>query len=442
MSSGWTLRKIAEVADIYDGPHATPTKTQEGPWFLSISSLNHGRLELAESAHLSGADFVKWTRRVTPEPGDVLFSYETRLGEAALMPDGLRACLGRRMGLLRPHGDLVNPRFLLYAYLSPEFRSTIERRAIRGATVDRIPLNALGNWPIRVPDRPTQDAIAEALGALDDKIELNQRITDKLVATVRAIFKSWFVDFDPTRATLKGRLLVHLDAKTAALFSSSLTGSPIGPIPEGWSVAALGDHIEVARGLSYTGAGLAGKGLPLHNLNSVYEGGGYKYDGIKFYVGEHQERHLVRPSDVVVANTEQGFDYLLIGYPAIIPLRYGERGLFSQDLFRLRPRTGSPLTGHFLYSLLLSRRFREDVVGYTNGTTVNHLAIEGLRRPLFVIPPTRLIQKFEYLVAPMFSLIESHMDEARNLAELRNMLLPKLMSGELQVETIQEQLPT
>jgi type I restriction enzyme, S subunit len=176
VNDSWPKRRIADVAEIYDGPHATPKKTNHGPWFLSISSLRWGRLVLEESAHLSDDDFIKWTRRVTPLPGDVLFSYETRLGEAALMPEGLRACLGRRMGILRPRKSEVNPRFLLYTYLGPAFQSEINRRAVRGATVDRIPLNELGDWPILVPDRPMQDAIADLLGTLDDKIDANVQV--------------------------------------------------------------------------------------------------------------------------------------------------------------------------------------------------------------------------------------------------------------------------
>ena len=174
MSNPWQERRIGDVAEVFDGPHATPHKTDTGPWYLSISSLQNGRLVLDESAHLSEEDFVRWTRRITPQVGDVLFSYETRLGEAALMPDGVRGCLGRRMGILRPRRD-VNPRFLLYAYLGPRFQDEIRRRTVRGATVDRIPLNELANWPIQIPDRATQDEIAEVLGALDDKIDCNAR---------------------------------------------------------------------------------------------------------------------------------------------------------------------------------------------------------------------------------------------------------------------------
>ena len=98
---GWLERPIGEIAEIFDGPHATPAKTEKGPIFLGISNLSQGRLNLAEAEHISDVDYVRWTRRVVPQPGDVLFSYETRLGDAARVPNGMRCCLGRRMGLLR-----------------------------------------------------------------------------------------------------------------------------------------------------------------------------------------------------------------------------------------------------------------------------------------------------------------------------------------------------
>src|SRR5436309_14108514 len=102
MAADWRLTSVGEVCEVFDGPHATAKKTATGPVFLGISSLEKGRINLSESEHLSEEDFKKWTRRVTPQAGDVVFSYEARLGEAAVIPEGLRCCLGRRMGLLRP----------------------------------------------------------------------------------------------------------------------------------------------------------------------------------------------------------------------------------------------------------------------------------------------------------------------------------------------------
>lgn len=188
--SEWQTVKLGEIADVFDGPHATPKKTTHGPWFLSISSLSNGRLDLSQSAHLSEEDYVIWTRRVTPREGDVLFSYETRLGEAAMMPAGLRACLGRRMGLLRPKIDRVNPRFLLYTYLSPVFQQQIRERTVHGATVDRIPISEMPSWEVRLPDGQTQERIASVLGPLDDKIVLNEQIAATARALDEALYKS------------------------------------------------------------------------------------------------------------------------------------------------------------------------------------------------------------------------------------------------------------
>ena len=179
---------LSALGEIFDGPHATPRRCEEGPYFLNISSLNCGRLNLAESDHVSEEDFVKWTRRVTPAEGDLLFSYETRLGEAALMPAGVRACLGRRMALLRPDRSVVDPRFLLYYYLSPEFQRIIEKNMIHGATVTRIGIATMPEWEVNVPNIPKQRAIADVLGALDDKIAANNAAAAKALELARLAY--------------------------------------------------------------------------------------------------------------------------------------------------------------------------------------------------------------------------------------------------------------
>ncbi|GAA2197079.1 restriction endonuclease subunit S [Sinomonas flava] len=178
-----------EIGELFDGPHATPKRMSDGPYFLNISSLNAGRLDLSQSDHVSEEDFAKWTRRVTPQPLDLLFSYETRLGEAALMPDELKACLGRRMALLRPNRQIVDPRFLLYFYLSPAFQRTLQKHTIHGATVPRILLSTMGSWPIELPSLGEQQAIAEVLGALDDKIAANTKFSETLLELTGARYE-------------------------------------------------------------------------------------------------------------------------------------------------------------------------------------------------------------------------------------------------------------
>jgi type I restriction enzyme, S subunit len=176
----WPLTTVEELADIYDGPHATPEKTNAGPIFLGISELVDGNLNLSNVAHISEEDFARWTRRVTPQAGDIVFSYETRLGQCARIPRGLRCCLGRRMGLLRPKAGKVHGVLLLYAYLSAEFQEMIRLRTIHGSTVDRIPLVELGSFPIRMATFDAQKPLARVLAPFRERLDLNNETSHTL----------------------------------------------------------------------------------------------------------------------------------------------------------------------------------------------------------------------------------------------------------------------
>lgn len=204
-----------------------------------------------------------------------------------------------------------------------------------------------------------------------------------------------------------------------------------------WESQTLEQHIQAIKGISYKGEGLSkDSGTPMHNLNSVHEGGGYKYEGIKYYTGEFRERHLINAGDIIVANTEQGFEYLLIGFPAIVPKHFGQSGIFSHHIFRISILPDSPLRTHYLYFLLMDPNVREQIMGCTNGTTVNMLSIDGLRLPTFKLPPRRLIDNFEELTDKIFENLELLYNESRKLANLRDTLLPRLMSGELSVANL------
>lgn len=295
---------------------------------------------------------------------------------------------------------------------------------------------------ITLPALPEQKAIAAVLGALDDKIELNRRMNATLEAMARALFQSWFVDFDPVRAKLDGRKPVGLDSKLAALFPSKFQESPIGLVPKGWKVERFDAHITAERGLSYKGEGLRddGSGLPMHNLNSIYEGGGYKHEGIKFYAGEYREKHLVEPGDMIVTNTEQGFDHLLIGHAAIVPKCYGPKGIYSHHIYRVRHKPSSPFSPHYLVELFNNRRWHYWISGFSNGTTINMLPMDALEMPMLVVPPVELITHFNALAEAAHSQVEDNKQQSRTLATLRDTLLPKLLSGELSVANVAQNI--
>ena len=304
-----------------------------------------------------------------------------------------------------------------------------------GSGVPTLNRNHIHPLPVRLPPLAEQRSIAHVLGTLDDKIELNRRMNETLEEMGRALFKSWFVDFEPVRAKMEGRD-TGLPPDIAALFPDRLATSELGEVPEGWEVKALGEVLDVVRGLSYKGSGLSPTGVPMHNLNSIYEGGGYKGDGIKYYSGDYQPRHVTQPGDVIVANTEQGHDRLLIGHAAIVPNRLGDYGLFSHHLYRVRPKGLSALVPDFVCQLLNTQAMHDTTSGYATGTTVNMLPPDALRIPPIVVPPVQLVTTFSAIAEAARVRQEQLIAESHSLATQRDALLPGLVSGEVGTKAI------
>jgi len=371
------------------------------------------------------------------QPNDILVNStgEGTLGRVAQIKTVCEATtVDSHVTILRPDPKLVDPAFLgcLVRKLQPE----IEQMAEGSTGQTELSRTRLGELKIEVPPIAEQIEIAAVLGALDDKIELNRRMDATLGEMVMTLFQSWFVDFDPVRTKVTGRKANGLDSKTAALFPASFQDSPMGPVPKGWKVERFDAHITAERGLSYKGEGLRddGTGLPMHNLNSVYEGGGYKHEGIKFYAGEHREKHLLKPGDMIVTNTEQGFDHLLIGHAAIVPKCYGPQGLYSHHIYRVRHKPASPFSPHYLVELFNNRRWHYWISGFSNGTTINMLPMDALEMPMLVVPPVELVKAFSALAEAAHLQIENNKQQSRTLATLRDTLLPKLLSGEIAIK--------
>ncbi len=205
-----------------------------------------------------------------------------------------------------------------------------------------------------------------------DKIITLRETNATLEAISQAIYKSWFMDFDPVRAKAEGRDPEGVPPEVADLFPSEFEESELGAIPNGWRIANFADHFDVVRGLSYKGSGLTDasdpEGVPMHNLNSVLEGGGYKYAGLKFYKGEFKPKHEIKPGDLIVANTEQGHKHLLIGFPALIPGTFSNGAIFSHHLYRVRTLPTSSTGSMFAYRLMLTPAVREQIIGCSNGS--------------------------------------------------------------------------
>lgn len=287
-------------------------------------------------------------------------------------------------------------RFVFYFLQTLDWEKFSDKSAVPG--VNR---NDVHTEEVSFPEPPEQRAIADVLSSLDGKIDLLHRQNKTLEAMAETLFRQWFEE----------------------------------EASDDWEMTSFADHFDAFRGLSYRGSGLTERGLgtPMHNLNSVYEGGGYKDQGIKYYSGEFKDRHVVRPGDVIVANTEQGHKFRLIGYPAIVPSNFGEIGIFSQHIYRLVRKESSFLSNEFIYFQIMTPDVREQITSATNGSTVNMLAIDGLQRPTFRLPPKHRVDEFSVIAYQCRLKTDLNKRSIRQLEALRDTLLPKLMSGEVRV---------
>ena len=432
--SEWTETTIGEVSAVFDGPHATPAKVSEGPIFLGISCLSRGRLDLTAAEHLSEHDFKRWTRRVEPTAGDVVFSYETRLGEVALIPPGLRCCLGRRMALIRPDRTKIDSRFLLYYYLSPEFQDLIRSRTVPGSTVDRIFLEEFPKFPVRVPDLATQREVASLLSAIDDKIELNRRVNQTLESMARAIFRSWFVDFDAVVAKVAGRQPFGMSSDVAALFPDRFVDSAIGAIPNGWSTRSIYEFAQFVNGAPFKGSHFSPdrSGLPIVKIAELKYG---IAEQTQFTTQSHDEKYRLATGDVLFSWS--GSPETSIG----TFVWSGGSAWLNQHIFRVSPnRKEDDL---FVYYALLRLNVEFIEIARNKQTTgLGHVTVADLKRLLVVAPSDSAVRAFNYIVRPSYTKWFGTTLESRTLAALRDALLPKLMSGELRVRDAEKLVGT
>lgn len=410
------LTTIDEIAEIFDGPHATPSKTSNGPYFLSISSLKNGTLDLTESAYLSDDDYIKWTKRVTPKEGDLLFSYETRLGEAALMPKGIKACLGRRMGLLRPKKDKVISEYLLYAYLSPTFQGIIKTNTIRGATVNRISLNQIPKFKIRIPPLKQQQSLVGVLTSLDAKIELNKRINAELEAMAKTMYDYWFVQFDfpdkngkPYKSS-GGKMVWNKELKRE--------------IPEGWEVKKLGNVLDTSLG-----------GTPSTHNKSFWENGTYNW----LNSGEVAEFPIVSSELKITkeAIEKSATDLLPKGTTLLSITRHLRPTILAiyacanQSVVGIKEK--GDIKSCYIYPYLKNEIPRFLVL--RTGAQQPHINKETVDSSLMILPSdnSTILNDYNKIAGPLYNQIINNAFQNQHLSSLRDWLLPMLMNGQVKV---------
>lgn len=311
----------------------------------------------------------------------------------------------------------------------PDVRAWLTGRAV-GSTMPNLNTAIMSEVPVALPPLDEQRAIAEVLGALDDKIELNRQTNHTLEELASALFKSWFVDFDPVVAKAEGRDPVGVDAATVALFPSVLSND--GPL--GWQSVALSSLMRGVKGRSYASKDLTESSrTALVSLKSFRRGGGYRRDGLKRYSGSYKPDQVVSPGEIVVALTDVTQQADVIGRAAIVESdEHTDTLVASLDVMIARPHPA--VSRSYLYWLMRSSAYVDHVLGFTNGTTVLHLETRAFDLFFVPRPPPEILDAFSAIVDDWSELQVTLARESRTLAALRDTLLPKLLSGEIRLK--------
>ena len=334
--------------------------------------------------------------------------------------------------------DKTDNLFVYYLARDPSLR-TFAIHSMQGSTGrQRVDANSLGLFEFSLPPIEEQRRIAHILGTLDDKIELNRQMNETLEATARAIFKSWFVDFDPVRAKVEAEKPVGMDTETAALFPSAFQDSPLGKIPHGWSVEKIGNLVEIVKGRSYRSSELTESDVALVSIKSIMRGGGYQPGVVKPYTGKYNPEQVITPGELVMAYTDLTQEAEILGKPAIVREEENYQTLVPSLHLRIIRPLESTVSVWFLYCLFRERHFQSHIYGYANGTTVLGLSKDGVPRYQFALPRKKMRCLFDSVAKPLFTKIESNEKESRTLAKTRDTLLPKLLSGEIRVDAAAE----
>lgn len=393
--------------------------------FARAGNINNG-FHFDEADKFPEADLHKVREKIS-QPGDVVFTSKGTVGRFAFVQKTTprfvfspQLCYWRSLA-----PSEIDPRFLYYWMHGDEFYEQAD--AVKGQTdmAEYVSLSDQRRMWITLPTPPEQRTIARILGALDDKIEINRAMSATLEGTARALFKSWFVDFDPVAAKAANRQPFGMNAETAALFPAKFVDSELGPVPRGWRIGSVESVVEgvfdgphatppdATEGPVFLGIrNLTGTQIDLTETRHISEADWPRWT----------RRVTPRAGDIV-------FTYeATIGFFAIVPPDL--RCCLGRRLALVRPK--DTRTKHFLFHSFVAEPFQDLLTSRTTaGSTVDRTPLLEFPKYQIVWPDERILLRFESAAAPIWASIHQYNKENRILAVLRDALLPRLLSGEL-----------
>ena len=270
-----------------------------------------------------------------------------------------------------------------------------------------------------LPPLPTQRKIAAVLSTYDDLIENNTRRIKILEGMTSAIYREWFVEF---------RFPGHEGVE--------MVESELGLIPQGWEVKQLGEVAQLHRGKSYRSRNLVedGEGFPFLNLKNIDREGGFRHDGLKWYDGEFRETQIAISNDIIMALTDMTQERRVVARSARVPNLGHEKYVFSMDLVKIKPEES--IQTDFLYALLRYSNLPEQLKEYANGTTVLHLSPGYVQSSKLVLPPNEFRRRYAEIARSVHQQSDLLEKKNTNLRQTRDLLLLKLISGEIDVSEL------
>ena len=429
MASEWAKVRLGSLSEVIT-KGTTPTSlgyrfTETGINYVKSESVTFdGWIDRSKFARIDSETHNALKRSQLKE-GDVLFSMAgIYIGKTAVVPkDILPANTNQAVGIVRLDQTRAHPRFIDYFIRNPSYNLFLNNLVSQSAQPN-LNLTEIGNLPIGLPPLAEQKAIASILGALDDKIELNRRMNATLEGMARALFQSWFVDFDPVRAKLDGRKPEGMDKATAALFPDAFQESEAGQIPKGWTIGKIHDCcVQIQNG-----------GTPRRNEPRFWDGG-----NIPWLASGEVRQSIITATEGFI--TEDGLAESsakwVPAFSTVVALYGATAGQVSFISSRLTTNQAVcaliPKKDFAFFNYLTMRCATNEMENKAVGSAQQNISKGIVEETQVVLPPITLVERFAELANPLFDRWISNLHQSRTLATLRDTLLPKLLSGELSV---------
>ncbi|WP_199437689.1 restriction endonuclease subunit S [Vibrio owensii] len=427
MSCNWPLVTLSEVTSrIGDGLHGTPKYDDNGDYyFINGNNLSNGKIIINEKTKRTDeSQYLKHKKDLNDRT--LLVSINGTLGNIGTY-QGEKVFLGKSACYLNVLPN-VNKDYVMYVLTSKHFQDYIHNLAT-GSTIKNVGLKLIREYEFQLPDIKTQNSIANVLVSIDSKITVNQQTNQTLEEMAQAIFKSWFVDFEPVKAKMNGEQPEGMDAATASLFPEKLVESDLGLIPEGWEVMGLPSGTLFREGPGILAKDFHEKGVPLIRLAGLKNGVSL-LDGCNYLdpekVDKKWKHFLLQEGDILLSSSAS------LGRVAEVT-KQSENSIAYTGIIGFRPIEGVT-TRKYLKYFIQSQNFQRQIEAFGVGSVLKHFGPTHLKKMWILLPPISIQDKFEQLVLALDEKIQAGLEQNQSLSSLRDTLLPKLLSGEIELD--------